>query len=137
MRHEHHTSGKLLDSLHECGDTLHVQVVRGLIQEQQVRAVECDRRKHHSVLLSSRERLDRLEMALARQAEHAEVLAQRLVLVLGVLFVQVHDWRHVGLQLVGKVLREPTDAQARRMLHVAARRSEVLGKQVQQRTARS
>src|SRR6185436_13143179 len=56
-----------------------VEMIRRLVEQQQVRSPEADERQHQSRLLAARERPDRLEHAIAAEAETAEERAQLLL----------------------------------------------------------
>mmetsp|Transcript_28143 Transcript_28143/g.48826 ORF Transcript_28143/g.48826 Transcript_28143/m.48826 type:complete len:633 (-) Transcript_28143:351-2249(-) len=118
VRDQHQAALELGDGPGQRVDGLHVQVVGGLIQQQQVRGLLGHLGEDHARLLPVREVLDQLCLHGAGHAVPAQV---RACLVSGHVRVDVHEvvqWALVLVQDVHEVLRELGDAQVRVRLDV-------------------
>ena len=109
MRHHHDSPIELLQRLHQRFDRVHVQMVRRLVQQQNVRPLVRDRREHHARLLPSGQRPDRLHCQRSGNAERAQQGSQLLLLRERRQFLHVLQRGEHVLQRVHVVLREVAD----------------------------
>ena len=100
---------------------LDVEVVRGLVEQQQVGALPDDERQREARLLAAREARHRLRHLVAAEVEAAEEIAQLLLALAGRDAAHVPERDLLQAQLVDLVLREVADAQALRAMHLARR----------------
>ena len=111
VRHHHDSSIELLQRLHQCLDRVHIQMVRRLVQQQNVRPAVRDRGEHHTRLLPSGQRPDRLHRQRPGNAERAQQCAQLLLLREGSELLHVLQRSEHVFQRVHVVLREVPDLQ--------------------------
>ena len=129
---------ELVQRVSERVDGLHVEMVRGLVHEKDVRVTEADGGEHHARLLTSGELDDGGEMVMARESELSELGANLLGLVRAALGLEVGpqevlDRVLVHGQHVDEVLGVATDAELVRAAAVALGGLEVAGEEVHQR----
>ncbi len=111
VRHEHQAAFVVGQRPRQGVAHFEVEVVGGLVEQQQVRPPAHEQRQRQPRLLAAGERLDRRVGHLAAEVEAAEVVAQVLLARPRVLPDQVAQRRLVATQLLDLVLREVADLQ--------------------------
>ena len=81
MAHEDHRAGIVLERQVQRLDRLHVEVVRRLVHEDDVRPLQHDLAEQHAAALATRELVDGLLHLVAAEQEAAERRANRLIVV--------------------------------------------------------
>ena len=81
MRYDHHASLELLDSHRQSVDRGHVQVVRRLIEQQDVRVLHRELCEDDAIPEAVRELLDRRRLVRTRQTESPELRTPSLEVV--------------------------------------------------------
>ena len=116
MRDDDDTTLVLLDRLRERIDGRHIQMVRRLVEQEDMGVLHRELRKHDTVAQAVRELLDGRGLVRARKTEATELCAPCLDVLLGELLVveplQVLDRREVVRRLVRRVLRVLGELQA-------------------------
>ena len=133
MGHDDDGAVEVLDGLDQRIDGLHVQVVRGLVEQEQVRGRDQELAQQHPALLAARKHAHFLERVVA--FEHHEP-ADGARLALCIVRVRVHDLLERGLlgpQAVDVGLAEIGDLRVRVELDVAGRGRHLVRQQVQER----
>ena len=133
MRHDDHGPVVILQCHRERLAHVEVEVVRRLVEQQQVRATVCEQGQRETRFLAAGERRRRHERGVAGEAEAAEPGAQRGFLRPGIEQAQVLDRRRVRLQLLDLVLGEVTDLQVTGRGQFAAARRQRAGQQLDER----
>eukprot|EP00754_Rhynchopus_humris_P005731 Rhum_TRINITY_DN12837_c0_g2::Rhum_TRINITY_DN12837_c0_g2_i1::g.54675::m.54675 len=135
VRNQDDASLKLVQRLRQRVDGVHVQVVRRLVEEQDVRPALCHPRQHHAALHAVGQRPDLRRLRRTRDAEatHPRPHLLRAALRLRELLLHVLQRRQLHVQLVDEVLVEARHDAVAVALHVALRGVQLAGDQLLQR----
>mmetsp|Transcript_1522 Transcript_1522/g.4043 ORF Transcript_1522/g.4043 Transcript_1522/m.4043 type:complete len:233 (+) Transcript_1522:383-1081(+) len=115
MAHQNHAAFKVVDGLGKRIDHLHIAMVGGLVQQQNVRLLQRNVRKHQARLKPVRKLFDRAQLRRASDPKPSDFLPPRLQVVVQTFeaLLQVIYWREFEVKLVVRVLMVSTNAQPR------------------------
>eukprot|EP01085_Mycamoeba_gemmipara_P003063 Mycagemm_TRINITY_DN9435_c0_g1::TRINITY_DN9435_c0_g1_i1::g.3063::m.3063 type:complete len:218 gc:universal TRINITY_DN9435_c0_g1_i1:131-784(+) len=114
VAHQHQAALKLVDGLSERVDGLEVEMVSGLVEQEDMGLLEGHPREHHTVLEAVRHDANGHRLHLPGHAKHAEHTAHALLCEgVGVLVEHKLQRGHVELQKLRQVLMVPAPLEMR------------------------
>mmetsp|Transcript_1455 Transcript_1455/g.4741 ORF Transcript_1455/g.4741 Transcript_1455/m.4741 type:complete len:1203 (-) Transcript_1455:776-4384(-) len=127
-----HTSLEFLERVRQRVDGLHVQMVGGLIEEQDVRVGQGDGGKDDPGLLSSGKLHDWLKMVVSGQPKFAELCAD-LLRAEAAHALQILNGRHVKRQSIDEMLIVPSNTELVALALISLCRLQIASEQVHER----
>ncbi len=131
--YQHHRALEVLQRHRQRLAHLQVEVVGGLVEQQQVGPLPDDQRQRQPRLLAAGEAPHRGIDHVAAEIEAAEKVAQVLLACPPVDCAQMLERRLVGAQLLELVLREIADSQSLALHPLPSRGHQLTGQQLDQR----